>query len=144
MLIRRHQEVYGNTVEINEFYIIMVILLIILMITFKFKQKITGQTGNGSTKVVEIMVPFKYLSNFWRTLQQMPLINCEISLQFKWSTIISIIFETLIFYQIFPLPQVKRCAIITYKHGTFELPNDFRLRILGNQEILGESLNIIE
>ena len=30
--------------------------------SFKFKQKITGQTGNGGTKDVEIMVPLKYLS----------------------------------------------------------------------------------
>ena len=30
------------------------------------------------------MVPLKYLSNFWRTLE-MPLTNCEISLQLKWS-----------------------------------------------------------
>ena len=36
----------------------------------------------------------------------------------------------------FPLPQVKRCVIITYKHALYELPhelpNDLRLRILGN------------
>ena len=31
------------------------------------------------------MVPLKYLSNFWRTLE-MPLINCEINLIFTWST----------------------------------------------------------
>ena len=30
------------------------------------------------------MVPLKYLSNFWRTLE-MPLINCEISFHLKWS-----------------------------------------------------------
>ena len=30
------------------------------------------------------MVPLKYLSNFWRTLE-MYLINCEISLKLKWS-----------------------------------------------------------
>ena len=30
------------------------------------------------------MVPFKYLSNFWRTLE-MPLINCEVSLFLTWS-----------------------------------------------------------
>ena len=30
------------------------------------------------------MVPLKYLSNFWRALE-MPLINCEISLQLKLS-----------------------------------------------------------
>ena len=56
--------------------------------SFKFKQQITGQTGG--TKDVEIMVPLKYLSNFWRTLE-MPLINCEISLQFKHETDIWII-----------------------------------------------------
>ena len=34
--------------------------------SFKFKAKITCQTGNDRTKDVEIMVPLKYLSNFWR------------------------------------------------------------------------------
>ena len=43
------------------------------------KQKITGQTGSGGTKDVEIMVPLKYVSSLSRTLE-MPLINCEISL----------------------------------------------------------------
>ena len=41
----------------------------------------------------------------------------------------------ILFYQIFLSPKVKQCAIITYKHGMYELshelPNDFRLRILG-------------
>ena len=49
---------------------------------FKFKQQITGQAGNGATKDVEIMVPLKYLGNFWRTLE-MILFNCEISLQLR-------------------------------------------------------------
>ena len=44
---------------------------------FKIKEKITGKTGNDSKKNVEIMVPLKYLSNIWRTLQ-MYLINGEI------------------------------------------------------------------
>ena len=45
------------------------------------KQKVTGQTGdNGRIYNVEIMVPLKYLSNFWRTLLEMLLINCEINL----------------------------------------------------------------
>ena len=48
------------------------------------KQKITGQTGSGGTKDVEIMVPLKYVSSLSRTLE-MPLINCEISLQLKWT-----------------------------------------------------------
>ena len=42
--------------------------------SFNFKTKMTGQTGDNGTKNVEIMVPLKYLSNFWRTLE-MPLIN---------------------------------------------------------------------
>ena len=33
---------------------------------------------------VEIMVPLKYLSNFWRTLE-IQLINCEICLILTWS-----------------------------------------------------------
>ena len=28
------------------------------------------------------------------------------------------------FYQIFLSPQVKRCAIITYKNGIYELPHE--------------------
>ena len=35
--------------------------------SFNFKAKITGQTGDDGTKDVEIMVPLKYFSNFWRT-----------------------------------------------------------------------------
>ena len=61
--------------------------------SFNFKVKITGQTGDDGTKYVEIMVPLKYLSNFWRTLE-MPLINCEVNLILTWSTtcvIISVI-----------------------------------------------------
>ena len=52
--------------------------------SFNFKAKMTGQTGDKGTKNVEIMVPLKYLSNFWRTLE-MPLINCEIYLLLAWS-----------------------------------------------------------
>ena len=56
-----------------------------LTYSFNFKAKMTGQTGNNGRKNVEIMVPPKYLSNFWRTLE-MPLINCEINLILTWST----------------------------------------------------------
>ena len=37
--------------------------------SFNFKTKITGQTNNDGRIDVEIMVPLKYLSNFWRTLE---------------------------------------------------------------------------
>ena len=54
--------------------------------SFKSKTKITGKTpNNGNEKDVEIMVPLKYLSNFWRTLE-MPLINCEVNLILTWSS----------------------------------------------------------
>ena len=53
--------------------------------SFNFKTKITGQTNDdGEINGVEIMVPLKYLSNFWRTLK-MPVINCEIELILTWS-----------------------------------------------------------
>ena len=51
---------------------------------FNLKVKLTGQTGDNGTKNVEIMVPLKYLSNFWIILE-MPLINCEITLDLNWS-----------------------------------------------------------
>ena len=47
--------------------------------SFNFKTKLTDQTNNNGIINVEIMVPLKYLSNFWRTLE-MPLINCEVEL----------------------------------------------------------------
>ena len=54
--------------------------------SFKSKVKITGNTpADSNTKNNEIIVPLKYLSNFWRTLQ-MPLINCEGNLILAWSS----------------------------------------------------------
>ena len=53
--------------------------------SFKSKVKITRKTPNdGNTKDVEIIVPPKYLSNLWRTLE-IPLINCEVNLILTWS-----------------------------------------------------------
>ena len=51
--------------------------------SFKSKIKITGKTL--ASKSFCIMVPLKYLSNFWRTIE-MPLINCEINLILTWSS----------------------------------------------------------
>ena len=33
--------------------------------SFKFKPKIIGLAGDDGAKSVQIMVPLKYLSNFW-------------------------------------------------------------------------------
>ena len=58
-------------------------LMLLIVLTLK---KMTGQTaannsnGNIAGRVnVEIMVPLKYLTNFWRALE-IPLINCEVEL----------------------------------------------------------------
>ena len=47
-------------------------------ILLKFKEEITGQTGNYGTNYVQIMAPLKYLSHIWKTLE-IQLINFEIS-----------------------------------------------------------------
>ena len=49
-----------------------------------------------------------------------------------------LICEFLMFHQFFRSPQVKRIVIISNKPGIYqsphELPNNLRLRILGNKE----------
>ena len=52
-------------------------------LSFKYK---SGLIGNiGSTKYgVKIVVPLKYLSNCWRSLE-MPLINCKVELSLMWN-----------------------------------------------------------
>ena len=53
--------------------------------SFKSKARITGKTpADGNTKDAEIIVPLKYLSNFWRTLE-MPLMSCEVEPILTWS-----------------------------------------------------------
>ena len=53
--------------------------------SFNFKAKITSQTDDdGEINNVEIMVPLKYSSNLWRTLEML-LINCEVNLTLTWS-----------------------------------------------------------
>ena len=47
--------------------------------SFKFKSSITDNSNNDDIANLKIVVPFKYLSDFWRT-SEMPLINCEVTL----------------------------------------------------------------
>ena len=54
--------------------------------SFKSKIKITGNTpADSNTKDVKMIVPVKYLSNFWRTIET-SLINCEVILILTWSS----------------------------------------------------------
>ena len=56
--------------------------------SFKYKAALVGKTanhnnGNSFVKDTKIVVPLKYLSNFWRSLE-MPLINCKVHLELNW------------------------------------------------------------
>ena len=52
--------------------------------SFRSKIKITAKLpAEDNTKDIEIIVPLKYLSNFWRTLE-MALVNCEVNLILTW------------------------------------------------------------
>ena len=78
--------------------------------SFKSKIKITRKTpNNGNTNDVEIIVPLKYLSKFWRTLE-MPLINCEVNLILTWSKDCVITNST--GTRIFAITETKRYARI--------------------------------
>ena len=46
--------------------------------------RILTDAANGVLKNVSILVPLKYLSNFWRS-HEMPLINCILELKRKWT-----------------------------------------------------------
>ena len=49
------------------------------------EEKTTNAINNTNSfiKDAKIVVPLKYLSNFWRSLE-MPLINCKVHLQLNW------------------------------------------------------------
>ena len=77
---------------------------------------------------------FKIIYNHWQVLR---------------TTVIEIIlWDFLMFYQIFLPPQVKRSAIVSNKQVVYELPhelpNDLRLRILENKEKSGKSRNLLK
>ena len=70
---------------------------------FKFKTKITAQTKNdGEINCVEIMVPLKYLSKFWRTLKML-LINCKVELVLNYPANCVIISTSTLQINILPL-----------------------------------------
>ena len=64
--------------------------------TFKYKNKIIGNTydvdagadgydaNKNGTQTIELVIPLKYLDNFWRALN-MSLISCEKFLELKWN-----------------------------------------------------------
>ena len=56
--------------------------------SFKYKAALVGKTANHNNgkifvKDIKVVVPLKYLRNFWRSLE-MPLINCKVLLELNW------------------------------------------------------------
>ena len=57
--------------------------------SFKYKAALLEKTANAvnntnsSVKDAKIVVPLKYLSNFWRSLE-IPLFNCKVHLELTW------------------------------------------------------------
>ena len=63
----------------------MIFLLMILnVLCWNLKEKQLAEQERMVQKNVKIRVEFKYLSNFWRTLEK-PWINCEKNLTLTWS-----------------------------------------------------------
>ena len=54
--------------------------------SFKYKTSIVGKTAQDDDSLTnaEVVIPLKYLSNFWRNLD-IPLINCEVEIILTWS-----------------------------------------------------------
>ena len=113
----------------------------ILTDSFNFKAKMTDQTGNNGTQDVEIMVPLKYLSYFWRTLE-MSLINCENYLISTWSAN-CVIVSTAIANQnaTFEITDTKLyvpVVTLSTQNSTLlqQLKSDFERRVIWNKYLL--------
>ena len=54
--------------------------------SFKYKASIVGKAAQDDDSLAnaEVVIPLKYLSNFWRNLD-IPLINCEVEIILTWS-----------------------------------------------------------
>ena len=63
--------------------LLILLQLMLLLIHLKFKKKIIDQTNDNDRNDVDMLVPLKYLSSFWRAFE-MPLINCEINLDLNF------------------------------------------------------------
>ena len=78
--------------------------------SFKYKNNLLGNpaaANNVARRNVKVVVPLKYLSNFFRSLE-MPLINCKIKLNLTWK---------------------KQCALSTDAGGALFIINDTKLYV---------------
>ena len=120
---------------------------------FNFKTKITSQTNNYGIIDVEIMVPLKYLSNFWRTLE-IPLINCEVELILTWSSGCVIIYadvtdkvptftitETNLYVPVVTLSTQNNAKLLPQLESGFKRTISWN-KYLPNPELLARNLNL--
>ena len=91
----------------------------------------------------------RFFKNDWKSKFKILEFEKEVEPGRKKATIMEIILrDFLMFHQILLSPRVKRNSIISNKQSVYELPhklpNDLRLRILGNKEKSGKSQNLLE
>ena len=119
--------------------------------SFKSKIKITGKTpDDGNEKDVEIMVPLKYLSNFWKTLE-MPLINFEIKLMLTRSSTCVItnstgvgafaITDTKLYVSVVTLSQEDNAKLLEQLQSGFKTVINWN-KYLSEPELLAQNPNL--
>ena len=108
--------------------------------SFKFKVKMAGQTGDDGTKIVEIMVPLKYLSMFWRTLE-MPLINCEVNLILTSKFARFAITDTKLYVPVITLSQQDNAKLLQQLKSAFKRVINWN-KYLSKPELLAPNPNL--
>ena len=78
-IINKKQEISGKIIEMNQFWLILVLLLILLLPITVLRLNFKKNLQVKQLLMVKKMKILKHLSNSWRTLE-MPLINWEINL----------------------------------------------------------------
>ena len=112
---------------------------IIIVIYYVFLFKMYFVTGDKSAGIFCVLVQINEWNSWHKGKHHTLWGACFVKSSCGcWKSAISFIifWDFSVFYQIFLSPQVKRWTISTCKHGIYELPkelpNDLRLRILGN------------
>ena len=82
-IINKKQEISGKIIEMNQFWLILVLLLILLLPITVLRLNFKKNLQVKQLLMVKKMKILKHLSNSWRTLE-MPLINWEINLILSW------------------------------------------------------------
>ena len=81
LLYNYYRDELSDDADDNQFNNIKVVIKVVN--TFKYKNKIIDNINNQGTKDIELAIPLKYLGNFWKALN-IPLISWEVSLELKW------------------------------------------------------------